>query len=229
MNRVCVICGSNFEAKTERAKYCSEYCKNRSRFKRSIDDVRAENEKLKLELLKWYKKGLKDKEIASKIGRSVTWAQKTRIDMGLPRQGYKKAREKENHKQELAQMEVRFCKKCGSYFYPIRVNQIFCSKACEKSMNHQVNDIVRKRLVEKAKVDKIPLDAVYKKYNGICYLCGGQCDYQAVKIVNGIPKALGDYPSREHVIPLSKGGLHSWENVRLAHIKCNSSKGVRYG
>lgn len=229
MNRICVVCGSSFEAKTNRAKYCCEKCKNRSRFGRSIDDVRAENEKTKLELLKWYKRGKKDKEIAEKIGRSVTWVQKTRIDMGLPRQGYKKAREKEIHKQELAQMEVRFCKKCGSYFYPIRVNQIYCSKACEKSVNHQINDIKRKRRVQEAYIDDIELHELYRKEKGVCYLCGELCDWNDVKYVNGIAHALKNYPSREHVIPISKGGLHSWENVRLAHIKCNSSKGVKYG
>ena len=229
MNRICVVCGSSFEAKTDRAKYCCEYCKNRSRFERSIEDVREEREKAGLELLKWYKKGLKDKEIAAKIGRSVTWVQKTRISMGLPRQGYKKAREKEIHKQELAQMEVRFCKKCGSYFYPIRVNQIYCSKACERSANHQINDIKRKRRVHEAYIDDIDLHELYRKEKGVCYLCGELCDWNDVKYVNGIAHVLRNYPSREHVKPISKGGLHSWENVRLAHIKCNSSKGVKYG
>lgn len=190
---------------------------------------RRQNEELKKEILRLYKRGLYDKEIAAKIGRSVSWVQHLRVEMGLPRQGYKKAREKETHKQELAQMEVRFCKKCGSFFYPKSTNQIYCSKACEKYTNHQVHDIKRKRLEDLQKVDDISLDAVFKKYDGICYLCGGKCDYHDVRYVNGVPKALGNYPSREHVIPLSKGGLHSWDNIRLAHIRCNSSKGVKYG
>lgn len=190
---------------------------------------KRDGETKRLELLKWYKKGLKDKGIASKIGRSVTWVQKTRTDMGLPTQGSKKRLRKQKRKEELAQMEVRFCKKCGSFFYPKSTNQVYCSKACEKYTNHQINDIKRKRLEEKQKIDDIPLNAVFKKYNGICYLCGGKCDYSDVRYVNGIPKALGNYPSREHVIPLSKGGLHSWDNIRLAHIRCNSSKGVKYG
>lgn len=35
----------------------------------------------------------------------------------------------------------------------------------------------------------------------------------------------GDYPSVDHVIPLSKGGTHTWDNVKLAHKRCNSKKG----
>lgn len=225
----CVVCGSEFKAKTIRAKYCCKKCANHSRFTRTADEVRAENEMIKLELLKWYKKGLIDKEIAKKISKSTSWVQQTRNKMDLPRQGVKKLKKKEIHKQELAQMEVRFCKRCGSYFYPIRENQIFCSVACQRNMSHQINDIKRKRRVQEAYIDDIDLHELYRKYDGVCYLCGEQCDWNDIKYINGIPHTFGDYPSREHMVPLSKGGLHSWDNVRLAHIRCNSSKGVKYG
>jgi 5-methylcytosine-specific restriction endonuclease McrA len=31
----------------------------------------------------------------------------------------------------------------------------------------------------------------------------------------------------DHIIPISRGGLHEWENVRLTHPFCNMSKGDR--
>jgi hypothetical protein len=31
--------------------------------------------------------------------------------------------------------------------------------------------------------------------------------------------------SLDHVVPLSRGGSHSWENVRCAHLSCNVAKG----
>lgn len=31
----------------------------------------------------------------------------------------------------------------------------------------------------------------------------------------------------EHIIPLSKGGTHTWDNVAPAHAKCNFDKGDR--
>lgn len=34
-------------------------------------------------------------------------------------------------------------------------------------------------------------------------------------------------PSIDHIIPLSKGGQHSYANTQLAHRSCNSSKGVK--
>lgn len=34
-------------------------------------------------------------------------------------------------------------------------------------------------------------------------------------------------PSLDHILPLSKGGTHTYENVQLAHLTCNVSKGNR--
>jgi 5-methylcytosine-specific restriction endonuclease McrA len=32
--------------------------------------------------------------------------------------------------------------------------------------------------------------------------------------------------SIDHIVPISHGGSHTWENVQLAHTKCNSSRGA---
>ena len=32
------------------------------------------------------------------------------------------------------------------------------------------------------------------------------------------------YPSIDHIYPVSKGGMHAWNNVQLAHRKCNTYK-----
>lgn len=32
------------------------------------------------------------------------------------------------------------------------------------------------------------------------------------------------YPSIDHIIPISKGGAHTWENVQVAHFECNPNK-----
>ena len=33
-----------------------------------------------------------------------------------------------------------------------------------------------------------------------------------------------DSPSIDHIIPLAKGGTHTWVNVQAAHFLCNSKK-----
>lgn len=70
----------------------------------------------------------------------------------------------------------------------------------------------------------ITLKQLIKRDKGICQLCGLPVDDKDIE--NGHAKGL--YPSLDHIIPLSKGGTHTWNNVQLAHMACNSGKCDRY-
>lgn len=76
--------------------------------------------------------------------------------------------------------------------------------------------IRRKRAMDGAQVDVVSLLRVAERDNWICYLC-----HRAVMRGATIVR---EQWSMEHVIPLSKGGRHTYDNVRLAHRGCNSSK-----
>lgn len=229
MEKVCVICGGPFQAKRDSAKYCSKVCANHSRFSKTFEQIREENEELKRWVVVLNEIGLNDREIGEVIGKCSSWAWQRRRELGILRAKSKRQREIERLEvwRENFKTERRTCARCGAEFSPVRDNQRFCSDDCRRKQSHEVNDIKRKRLEKKQAVDDISLNDVFVKFGGICYLCGGKCDYNAVRIVNGVPHALGDYPSREHIRPLSKGGLHTWDNIQLAHVKCNSSKGAR--
>ena len=54
---------------------------------------------------------------------------------------------------------------------------------------------------------------VYAAAGGVCGICQQ-------------PVAL-DVFTIDHVVPLSKGGVHKFENLQLAHRACNSRKGNR--
>lgn len=57
-----------------------------------------------------------------------------------------------------------------------------------------------------------------------CKICGQMCDWND----HSWSKYSGPlYPSIDHIVPMSKGGGHVWENVQVAHIICNSEKGGR--
>mgnify|MGYP006268504591 CR=1 FL=1 len=58
-----------------------------------------------------------------------------------------------------------------------------------------------------------------------CYLCGKPTDPTATHIQG--QEGWETYPHVEHVIPLSKGGTDTLENVRIAHAKCNIDKGIK--
>ena len=72
-------------------------------------------------------------------------------------------------------------------------------------------------------IDKdITLEALYRRDSGVCYLCGGKCDWSDKDIERNCVGRM--YPSIDHIIPVSRGGFHSWDNVRLAHFGCNVDK-----
>ena len=105
-----------------------------------------------------------------------------------------------------------------------QANPFICSKRAE---NKQREIARRTRIAEQMVDNDITLEGLYKRDKGVCHICGGKCDYEDY-VVSDQAIICGDwYPSIDHVIPLSKGGEHSWDNVKLAHRICNSKKSNR--
>ena len=68
--------------------------------------------------------------------------------------------------------------------------------------------------------ETITLKKLIKRDDGICQICGKPTDQD--DITNGHIGRM--YPTLDHIIPLSKGGTHTWDNVQLAHMSCNAGK-----
>lgn len=105
-------------------------------------------------------------------------------------------------------------------------------KTCDRCQRH------KRRLQERRKEHRrrnrtkefdetITLEKLYKRDNGVCYLCNKECDWTDFQKVNGAFVVGGSYPTVEHIVPLCKGGLHKWDNVKLACHACNSRKGTK--
>ena len=73
--------------------------------------------------------------------------------------------------------------------------------------------------------DNITLDALINRDGLECWICGELCDLEDSFWIGKTFYAGNNYPSIDHVIPLAKGGTHTWDNVRVAHRICNSIKG----
>lgn len=122
------------------------------------------------------------------------------------------------------QLTFSICDNCGNLFLG---NTKYCSKRCRERKHEHIK--TRKR-INNAKVNgridnDITLDKLIKRDNNICYLCSKQCDSEDYYINNnGIHIAGNNYPSIDHIIPLNKGGTHTWSNIKLAHRLCNSIK-----
>jgi 5-methylcytosine-specific restriction endonuclease McrA len=85
----------------------------------------------------------------------------------------------------------------------------------------------RKRRADKNSVEHVPytVQQVLKKYGKNCHICGDLIDLKANRKVGkkGWEKGL----HLDHVIPISKGGPDTIENVRPAHGVCNIRKGSK--
>lgn len=127
----------------------------------------------------------------------------------------------------IGQTIIKQCIECGEKFKTLHDGNIYCSDKCRKRKYYRVHRISKdKRLRRNGKVDySITLSKLIKRDKNICHICGEECngeDYTTTE--EGYFIAGERYPSIDHVIPIAKGGLHRWDNVKLAHMYCNTIK-----
>jgi 5-methylcytosine-specific restriction endonuclease McrA len=61
--------------------------------------------------------------------------------------------------------------------------------------------------------ERIDRRAIFERDGGLCGICGESADPQSFHL--------------DHIIPIAAGGPHYEWNVRVAHPRCNQSKGAR--
>lgn len=120
------------------------------------------------------------------------------------------------------------CKECGKTFEQYSVQQVLC-KEChtkvEKEKQRTHKRLREARATKNGKVDySITLSKLIERDNRICQLCGREVNESDYVYIGDTFIAGNDYPSIDHIKPLSKGGVHQWNNVQLAHRLCNSIK-----
>lgn len=120
------------------------------------------------------------------------------------------------------QIAMNTCIECGALMLQ---RGKYCSAKCAEHAHNRTKSHVRRiRIATRRHDTDITLRTVYKNDNGICYLCGGRCDWNDYVMVGETFIAGNSYPSIDHVFAIASGGTHEWDNVRLAHRWCNSVK-----
>ena len=164
--RTCVICGSEFVAKSEKTLVCSKDCSR---------------------ILSRRRTGLCNGYLLKKV-----------------------------------------CPVCGESFETYKSRQLTCSKECsvkkrEQDRNHRNTSFGARCKYFGAVFDsKVTASLVIERDQAVCQICGKQCNKEDKRWGNFGP----DYPTVDHIVPLSKGGAHAWSNVQCVCAMCNSKKGA---
>jgi hypothetical protein len=125
----------------------------------------------------------------------------------------------------------RKCKECGAIFKPVYGDKrkIYCSPECSTNAYRRTDahKISRKECNKRRRarernaiVEMFNTKEMFNRDKWICQICGLKVDS---RLKYPHPKSA----SLDHRIALSNGGSHTEDNVQLAHLGCNSSKGNR--
>lgn len=126
---------------------------------------------------------------------------------------------KENKKKEIKDfykylkdhtLNINICEHCGKEYIE-HTTSCYCANCRKKIRNRHSSKSLKK---------------LYERDKGICYICNGLCDWNDKKEDKGTTIVGNNYPSIDHIIPLAKGGTDEWNNLKLAHFKCNWGKGA---
>jgi len=143
-------------------------------------------------------------------------------------QAREKAKEQKEYERALAikgkQLSFNVCPVCLETFSG---RGKFCSDVCAKKARRVRYKHTRRTHIEGQMVDKdISLYRLALRDNDKCWICGDAVNWNDYVQTSDAFIAGDRYPSIDHVIPLSKHGLHAWRNVKLAHLGCNRCKGT---
>lgn len=241
--RICKVCNKEYRLSEEGAgyKYCSKDCADEARRIRNRERWREANpgwDDGTNKVCEWCgqaytvpaRNASQSRFCSENCGQ--TWYSRE-IRGHRPREEYQEKRDKqkeerleklkEEREQQLSNLK---CIECGSTFKGTRLNQKICSPKCRKVRKNRQQRLSKdKRINEANNIDKdISVETLYKRDKGICYICGGKCDFNDNYEVNGYFTAGPTYPSIDHLMPIARGGMHAWDNVKLAHHHCNSMK-----
>lgn len=118
---------------------------------------------------------------------------------------------------------IKVCKCCGSEYKPKSKTcpESYCSDECKNKVEHtrkRVYRLKRKALVRGVSVEAVDPFKVFDRDRWVCQLCGTKTP----KVKRGTYS--DNAPELDHILPLSKGGEHSYINTQCACRKCNSEK-----
>lgn len=236
----CPECGEVFDQKNSTQKFCSKTCtdrysQNKTRppqgdIEVSINCGRCGSEFETLYRHSKYCSRCKGYNPVAKVKRNCDWCGEA-YETTESGSGFCKEKCSYYYRYSLLKEERllinKICIECGKHFSTTNKTKKFCSSPCGKTNSQRRKEVIRrKKLKENGFVDfGISIERLMKRDRKTCYLCNGKCDLNDRTVDSmGYVTVGPNYPSIDHVTPVSKGGTHTWDNVKLAHHYCNSLK-----
>jgi len=206
----CRGCGEDFvPKKTDRLKYCSRRCASSDQ-DRKAELARARRERW-VPILEARRALAEEVKALRAIARGMRASIKRCIVLSERR-----ARAKQPCEHCGTALGGRAAKRGGGAAR-------FCSPACYRNSDarrdaKRVARVARKARMRCVQVEPVNPIKVFERDGWRCHLCGTM----TIKARRGTyhPKA----PELDHIVPLSKGGEHSYRNTACAHRACNNAK-----
>ena len=229
LTKNCCVCGKEFQTWRSRKTTCSEECRRKR-------DVSARSYDAEYEHQKYLKKHPNAKTSEQRHEEHLLRLEKQKeeraekaIAMFLqevesePQRAKKIAEEKRikeaNRKYWQEYEQEHTCVECGKKYIAHYPTSKYCSPTCQRRVTRT------RRKYKDITVDKgITLRRLAKRDRDRCQICGGLVDWNDKYKTDKTIITGNQYPSIDHIIPIAHGGVHSWENVQLAHRICNSIK-----
>lgn len=126
----------------------------------------------------------------------------------------RKAR-RENYWSDIDSSRERGRQAFAQFYMTNRERALAHARRWQAANPEKVREIDQRRSarLRGAKVDVVSFEAILERDGLICHICSGEVDPLDVHF--------------DHVIPLSRGGAHSEDNIKVAHSFCNLSKGAK--
>lgn len=236
--QVCTVCNTEYESKTKRSSYCSKPCKEKGRRSRGIGPYYCKCCHKPFMAKKAEFSTFCSKTCSGKHRKRIATEIEGIRQLGKP--NYPNGRKPMT--RSIVSMEIMAIRRLGiqKYFAPkYRATCPICKvvhvvirshpkqimdKVCpvcvrdNQRMHARKASVIRKRKIDRLTAERIdPLD-ILERDNWACYICGDQLKKEDRGSI--LLKA----PEVDHIVPISKGGRHSWGNLACSCRQCNQGK-----